>query len=109
MRVVSNEGQAPKIAIQEERQFRKEKFVGSMVLKKGQSCFGYDMTKNIVYQAKYEEEAPVLSDINHKNPQNMRVKRKVKWQDGHLYCVALNMKNAEKKFERVLRRALTQK
>lgn len=94
----------PKQAIEKQvdKEARKDlKHIASMMPHKGQFIFKYDMK---------ERKVSVIQDSDHKKQSvglNEKVNKKLILDKNCLYVVALNKKNAAKKFQKLLRNALT--
>lgn len=74
---------------QEERQ---RKFIGSFIKHKGQTVWEVDLKTQEIKPAEFTEEFATI---------NGGVKRNIIKKEFHWYCVAINKKNAERKFNKM--------
>ena len=84
----------PSIAINSQKEVQKKQvLLGRMVIKPGMKCFEFNYKTGTIIEAEYSKQNIVLTG----SPIN-QISRKVISKENCLYCVAINVNNAEKKF-----------
>jgi hypothetical protein len=94
----TNQISPDQIEISAPKPIQKQKvLLGKLRPQPGQKVFEVDMVTAIVKESVYERvNAKLLPDGTTK------VEKKINVKDGHLYCVALNKRNAEKRFLKMI-------
>lgn len=75
---------------------KEKKFVASLRSRKGQKTYQLELTTMIITEAEFTNEFITMTDLGGK------VTRQIKIKDNCIYCVALNFKNADRKFHKML-------
>lgn len=100
MKIVNiDDGQDNKTVSAEQRQVRRQQeIIGHLLPKPGQKVFQYNLETEVVTEAKIEAtEVKVFAQNKHGHVTS-NVHKKVTSLPGHIYCVALNLDNAKRKF-----------
>jgi hypothetical protein len=75
---------------------KEKKFITSLRPKPGQTVYQLDLTTMVITEAVFENEAVVVTRLGGQK------KKDVSIQDHCIYCAALNFKNADKRFHKML-------
>jgi len=88
----------------EQRQVIKQKqLTGRLIIKRGQTVFEYDLATEECRKAAIENTSAVMADNSKTDMQNdVTIRHNIQRKDNHLYCAALNIKNAQRKFDKML-------
>lgn len=73
------------------------KHVGSVRLQNGQIMWEMDLSTRIIKAAEYEEVVAVFNPTD-----NSKIQKKIITKENHIYAPAINAKNADKKFFKLL-------
>ncbi len=84
----------------EKQQEKQLKFIGSITPHQGHTCFELNMDTNMIDKATFQEVAIDFGSV--KNNKAQGVKKKLIVKDNCIYTTALNVKNADKKFRKML-------
>ena len=100
MKIVNkSDGRDNKTVAAEQRQVRRQQeIIGHLLPKPGQKVFQFSLETEAVTEAKIEAtEVKVFAQNKHGHITN-NLHKKVTCLPGHIYCVALNLDNAKRKF-----------
>lgn len=76
------------------------KYMGTLTVHPGHTCFELNLDTRMIDKATFQE---VAIDFNAADKNNTRgLKKKLVMKDNCIYCTALNVKNADKKFRKML-------
>ncbi len=84
---------------------KQAKFIGSLNIHKGQKCFELNTRTGVIELAKYDTQT-----ISYQKLKSIgSVNRKLTLNDECIYVVAINLKNAKKKFQVIINNTLKDK
>lgn len=102
MKIISEQSPMDQVTIVEERQIKKEnQLMGSMRLQPGQTCWQLNLETFEVTTAIYKN-SEMYYEKNERGVTVPVIKKSIQMKEKHMYEVAINKKNAQKKFEKRL-------
>lgn len=98
-----NEGQDGKHSSEQRQVIKQRQLTGRLDIKPGQTVFEYDLQREECRPATIDKTEAVMADNSQGLMQSaVTIHYQVKQKPDHLYCAALNMKNAQRKFDKKL-------
>lgn len=77
---------------------KEKKFVASLKARPGQKTYQLDLTTMVITEAEYTNDFVTVTEFGGRRTRQIRI------MDNCIYCVALNFKNADRRFHKMLKK-----